>query len=87
VTTLGLPGQIATALIAGFLAGLLHYYSLWWNAWLITAGAAGEAVAFQLGAVTATTLLARLGLAALSCGTATFRLARTLLVWRFGTLR
>jgi F1F0 ATPase subunit 2 len=91
MTTLGMPGQIAIGVIAGFLAGLLHYASLWWNARLFAAGAAGKAVALQLGriaaAVAALTLLARLGFAALSSGAVAFLVARPLLVWRLGALR
>jgi F1F0 ATPase subunit 2 len=89
--TNGLAGQIAIGLIAGFLAGVLHFASLWWNARLFTAGAAGKAIALQLGriavAVAVLTLLARLGFAALLCGGLAFLVARPLLVWRFGALK
>jgi F1F0 ATPase subunit 2 len=83
--------QMLIGLAAGFLAGLLHFASLWWNARLFTAGAAGKAIALQLGriavAVAVLTSLGLLGFAALASGTAAFLLARPLLVWRFGALR
>lgn len=88
---IGLAGQIVIGLIAGFLAGVLHFASLWWNAQLFTAGAAGKAILLQLGriavAVTVLAALARLGFAALLCGAFAFLVARPLLVWRFGALR
>jgi F1F0 ATPase subunit 2 len=89
--TASLAGQIAVGLIAGFLTGLLHFASLWWNARLFAAGAAGKAIALQLGriavAVGVLTLLARLGFAALVSGGIAFLVARPLLMWRFGALR
>jgi F1F0 ATPase subunit 2 len=87
----GLAGQIGIGLVAGFLAGVLHFASLWWNTRLFAAGAAVKAVALQTGrilvAVAILTLLGRLGFAALLCGAFAFLLARPLLVWRFGALR
>jgi len=89
--TASLAGQIAIGLIAGFLTGLLHFASLWWNARLFTAGAAGMAIALQLAriavAVGVLTLLARLGFATLVSGGIAFLVARPLLIWRFGALR
>jgi F1F0 ATPase subunit 2 len=91
VITIGLFGQIVIGLIAGFIAGVLHFASLWWNVRLFTTGAAGKAIALQPGriavAVAILVLLARLGFAALLCGALAFLLARPLMVWRFGALR
>jgi F1F0 ATPase subunit 2 len=87
----GLAGQIVIGLIAGLLIGGFHFASLWWNTRLFTIGAAGKAIALQLGriavAVAALTLLARLGLAALLCGALGLLVARPLLLWRFGESR
>jgi F1F0 ATPase subunit 2 len=88
----GLTGQIVIGLIAGVVLGAFHFTSLSWNTRLFTSGAAGKAIALQLGrivvAVGALILLARfLGLAALLCGTLGFLVARPLLLWRFGALR
>ena len=88
----GLTGQIVIGLIAGAVLGAFHFTSLSWNTRLFTSGAAGKAIALQLGrivvAVVALILLARfLGLAALLCGTLGFLVARPLLLWRFGALR
>ena len=88
----GLTGQIVIGLIAGAMLGAFHFTSLSWNTRLFTSGAAGKAIALQLGrivvAVGALILLARfLGLAALLCGTLGFLVARPLLLWRFGALR
>jgi F1F0 ATPase subunit 2 len=84
-------GQIVIGLIAGFLTGVLHFASLWWNARLFTTASAGKAIALQTGriavAVGVLTVLARLGLAALLCGGFAFLAARPLMVWRFGALR
>jgi len=87
-----LTGQIVIGLIAGAVLGAFHFTSLSWNTRLFTSGAAGKAIALQLGrivvAVGALILLARfLGLAALLCGTLGFLVARPLLLWRFGALR
>ena len=88
----GLTGQIVIGLIAGAMLGAFHFTSLSWNTRLFTSGAAGKAIALQLGrivvAVGALILLARfLGLAALLCGTLGFLVARPLLLWRFRALR
>ena len=88
----GLTDQIVIGLIAGAVLGAFHFTSLSWNTRLFTSGAAGKAIALQLGrivvAVGALILLARLlGLAALLCGALGFLVARPLLLWRFGALR
>lgn len=89
--TVGLAAEIAIGLIAGFLTGVLHFASLWWNARLFTSGSVGKAIALQLGriavAVGVLILLARLGFTALVCGGVAFLVARPLLVWRFGALQ
>jgi F1F0 ATPase subunit 2 len=87
-----LAGQIIIGLITGLLIGGFHFSSLSWNTRLFATGAAGKAVAFQLGriavAVAVLILLARLlGLAALLCGALGFLVARPLLLWRLGALR
>jgi F1F0 ATPase subunit 2 len=83
--------QVVIGLATGFLIGVLHFGSLSWNARLFTTGAAGKAIALQMGriavAVAVLTLLARLGFAALLCGGLAFLVARPLLLWRFGALR
>ena len=88
--TIGLAGQIGIGLVAGLGVGAFHLATLWWNTRLFTGGAAGKAIAVQLGriavAVAALTLLARLGFAALLSGAFGFLVARPLLVWRFGEL-
>ena len=87
----GLAGQIVIGLIVGFPIGVLHFGSLSWNARLFTTGAAGKAIALQMGriavAVAVLTLLARLGFAALLSGGLAFLVARPFMVWRFGALR
>jgi F1F0 ATPase subunit 2 len=89
--TVALASQIAIGLIGGFLTGLLHFASLYWNARLFTSGSAGKAIALQLGRIAVTVgvlvLLARLGFAALVAGAVAFLVARPLMVWRFGALR
>jgi len=86
-----LAGQVVIGLIAGFLTGVLHFASLWWNARLFTTGSAAKAIALQMGriamAVAVLTLLARLGLASLLSGGLAFLVARPFMVWRFGALR
>jgi F1F0 ATPase subunit 2 len=88
---IALAGQVLIGLVAGLVVGAFHFTSLWWNTRFFTTGAAGKAIALQLGriavAVAVLTLLARLGLAALLCGALGFLVARPLLVWRFGALR
>ena len=87
----GLAGQIVIGLIAGLLFGAFHFTSLWWNTRFFATGAAGKAIALQMGriavAVAVLTLLARLGFAALLCGGLAFLVARPVLLWRFGALR
>jgi F1F0 ATPase subunit 2 len=88
----GLAGQIIFGLIAGLLIGAFHFSSLSWNTRLFATGAAGKAIALQLGriavAVVVLIFLERLlGLAALLCGALGFLVARPLLLWRFGALR
>ena len=88
----GLAGQIVIGLIAGFLLGGFHFSSGSWNARLFAAGAAGKAIALQLGriavAVATPILLARLlRFPALLCGALGFLVARPLLLWRVGALR
>lgn len=87
----GLPVRVVIGLVAGFLAGVLHFASLWWNARLFTTGSAGKAVALQMGrialAVALLTLFARLGFAVLLSGGLAFLVARPFMVWRFGALR
>ena len=84
---LPLTAQAAIGFISGVLVGALHFGSLWWNSRLFTTGAAGKAIALQLGRIAVTvaalTLLARLGLAALLCGALGFMIARPLLLWRY----
>ena len=86
-----LAGQVVIGLIAGFLTGVLHFASLWWNARLFTTGSAAKAIALQMGriavAVVVLTLLARLSFAALLSGGLAFLVARPFMVWRFGALR
>ena len=88
---LGLAGQIVIGLVTGLVIGAFHFSSLAWNTRLFAAGAAGKAVALQMGriavAVAALTLLARLSLVALLCGALGFFVARPLTVWRLGGLQ
>jgi F1F0 ATPase subunit 2 len=46
----GLAGQIVIGLIAGLLLGAFHFTSLWWNTRFFATGAAGKAIALQMGA-------------------------------------
>jgi F1F0 ATPase subunit 2 len=89
--TIGLPGQIAIGLAAGFFAGVVHYASLRWNTQLFAAGSAVKAVLLQLAriaaAVAVLTVLAMSGFAALVSGGLAFLVARPVLIWRFGALR
>jgi F1F0 ATPase subunit 2 len=81
--------------VAGFAVGLalgiLHYLSLWWNTRLFTTGAAGKAIALQLGriavAVAVLVMLARLSLIALASGTFGLLVARPLVMWYVGDKR
>jgi F1F0 ATPase subunit 2 len=89
--TIGAPGQIVIGLVSGFLAGLLHYGSLWWNTRLFAVDSASKAVLLQLAritvAVTVLTSLALLGFATLASSALAFLVARPVLIWRFGALR
>jgi F1F0 ATPase subunit 2 len=89
--TVGLAVEIAIGLIGGFVTGVLHFASLYWNARLFMSGLAGKAIGLQLARIAVTVgvlvLLARLGFAALVAGTVAFLVARPLMVWRFGALR
>jgi F1F0 ATPase subunit 2 len=80
--------QAVVGFIAGFVVGALHFASLRWNTRLFTTGAAGKAMALQLGRIAGTvaalTLLARVSLVALLSGGLGFLVARLLLLWRFG---
>jgi F1F0 ATPase subunit 2 len=88
----GVAGQIVIGVIAGLILGGFHFSSLSWNTRLFAVGAAGKAIALQLGriavAVAVLITLARLlGLASLLSGAVGFLVARPLLLWRFGALR
>ncbi|MFT4065942.1 ATP synthase subunit I [Paraburkholderia sp.] len=78
--------QIAIGLLAGVLAGLIHFAGLHWNVRLLTAGRPGRALALQLarlGALAAVFVgLARLGPWALLCGAAGLLLARQVVLQR-----
>ena len=87
-----LAAQIVIGLAAGLVIGAFHFSLLAWNTRLFAAGAAGKAIALQMGriavAVAALIALARLlGLVALLCAALGFVVARPLLLWRFGALR
>ena len=49
--TLGSPLRWPLASLAGFLVGVLHFASLWWNTRLFTTGSAGKAIALQLARI------------------------------------
>jgi F1F0 ATPase subunit 2 len=89
--TLGIAAQVAIGFLAGFILGVLHFASLWWNTRLFATGSAGKAFVLQLAriavAVSVLVLLARFSLVALLSGAVAFLLARPLLLWRFGELR
>ena len=82
---------VATGLAAGFLAGVIHFMSLWWNTRLFAIGAAGRAFALQLArvalAVAALATLSLIGPLGILCGALGFLLARPLLLRRFGDVR
>ncbi|MBN3848819.1 ATP synthase subunit I [Paraburkholderia sp. Ac-20342] len=79
--------RIATGLLAGVLAGLIHFTGLRWNVRLLTAGAPCRAIGLQLirlGLLAAVFIvLARLGPWPLLCGAAGLLLARHLVLQRF----
>ena len=86
--TLAFASQLAVGLVAGLLAGAVHFGSLWWNSQLLIAGGAAKAVAFQLArfAVSAAVLiaLALLGAPSLLAGALGFLLARHFSLRAFG---
>jgi F1F0 ATPase subunit 2 len=86
--TLAFAGRLAVGLIAGLLAGALHFGSLWWNSRLLMTGGAAKAVAFQLVrftiAAAVLTTLATLGAPSLLAGALGFLLARHLSLRAFG---
>jgi F1F0 ATPase subunit 2 len=78
-------------LVAGFLVGLFHFASLWWNARMLAGGLTGKSVIAQVGrfAVVAAVfiLLAKLlGAGALLGGLLGFLAARHPLLRRFGEI-
>ena len=81
----------ALGLFGGFLAGLFHFSSLWWNTRLLVAEPARNAIVLQVArfAVTATTLamLAWFGPLALIGAALGLFAARGLTVQRFGESR
>jgi F1F0 ATPase subunit 2 len=81
----------AAGLAVGLALGILHYFSLWWNTRLFAAGAAGKAIALQLGriavAVAVLVMLARLSLIALFAGALGLLVARPLVIWYVGDKR
>ena len=85
---LSFAGQAVIGFIAGFLVGVLHFASLRWNTRLFTTGAAGKAIALQLGRIGATVavliLLARLSLVALLSGALAFLATRLFALRSFG---
>ena len=71
--TLGIATQLAIGFLAGFILGVLHFASLWWNTRLFATGSAGKAYRSTAGDESlwrsrALTLLARLSLVALLFG-------------------
>jgi F1F0 ATPase subunit 2 len=88
VPDLILARDAAIGVTAGWLAGLVHFSSLWWNTRLLVTERAGKALVVQLARLTlaAGTLavLAWLGAVALLAGALGFLLARQLLLRRFG---
>jgi F1F0 ATPase subunit 2 len=91
VPDLILARDAAIGLTAGWLAGLVHFSSLWWNTRLLMTEGAGKALVLQLVrlALAAGTLaiLAWLGAVALLAGALGFLLARQQLLQRFGGSR
>jgi F1F0 ATPase subunit 2 len=91
VPDLTLVRDASVGLFGGFLVGLLHFSSLWWNTRLLVAERAGKAIVLQVArlAVTAGALaiLTWLGpLAFVSAGLGFF-VARGRTVKRFGESR
>jgi F1F0 ATPase subunit 2 len=81
----------AIGLTAGWLAGLVHFSSLWWNTRLLMTESAGKGLVLQLArlalAAGILAMLAWLGAVALLAGAVGFLLARQLLLARFGGSR
>jgi len=88
VPDLILAHDAAIGLTAGWLAGLVHFSSLWWNTRLLLTERAGKALVLQLArlasAVGALAILAWLGAVALLAGALGFLVARQQLLRRFG---
>jgi F1F0 ATPase subunit 2 len=88
VADLILARDAAIGLTAGWLAGLVHFSSLWWNTRLLLTVRAGQALVLQLArlalAAGALAILAWLGAVALLAGALGFFLARQQLLRRFG---
>ncbi|MFP3182430.1 MAG: ATP synthase subunit I [Paraburkholderia sp.] len=81
-----LAAQIATGLLAGILAGLIHFAGLRWNVRLLTAGVPGRAIGLQLARLgvlaVVFVVLARLGPWPLLSGAAGLLLARHVVLQR-----
>jgi F1F0 ATPase subunit 2 len=88
VPDLILARDAAIGLTAGWLAGLVHFSSLWWNTRQLLTVRAGQALVLQLArlalAAGALAILAWLGAVALLAGALGFFLARQQLLRRFG---
>jgi F1F0 ATPase subunit 2 len=88
VPDLILVRDAAISLTAGWLAGLVHFSSLWWNTRLLLTERAGQALLLQLARLAVATgalaILAWLGAVALLAGALGFLLARQQLLRRFG---
>jgi F1F0 ATPase subunit 2 len=88
VPDLILARDAAIGLTVGWLAGLVHFSSLWWNTRLLLTERAGQALLLQLArlalAAGALAILAWLGAVALLAGALGFLLARQQLLRRFG---
>jgi F1F0 ATPase subunit 2 len=83
-----LARDAAIGLTAGWLAGLVHFSSLWWNTRLLLTERACQALVLQLArlalAAGALAILAWFGAVALLAGALGFLLARQQLLRRFG---
>jgi F1F0 ATPase subunit 2 len=88
---LSLVRDTALGLLGGFLVGLFHFSSLWWNTRLLVTERAGTAIVLQVARLTVTAaalaILTWLGpLALVGAGLGLF-VARGLTVQRFGESR